>query len=304
MTKRIAAVLVGLYVLYLVFNLIPTGKPDDEVISAYMSTLQYQEATQGGLQSQYFALMEGLANGTLNINDPAVLQIANAICEYAIYIAKTIGDGERPLRKQGQFYYSTTNTSSYENYTTLHSNVLRMKDNQSVTCNISCVSFATYCWRSFLQHDSVYQTSCSNAAGSTVYGKLLQGDGTVQWVWENAKPGDLIFYSRDTNPLRWTSAQDGYKEGAWTHVELYIGEYTCDDGTVWQYANASSNQASPGCNVDIHELTTGSINGRSVYVVHLADWMQEMASDYQYTLDYQEVNDNIVVDSEPDGDEE
>ena len=149
----------------------------------------------------------------------------------------------------------------------------------------------------------MYQLSCSQAAGDTIYGELLVGDGTIEWVWENAEPGDLIFYSGPASIpakdcIRWSKGREGFKANSWSHCELYIGQYTCTDGTVWEHANASSNANAIGKNVDIHNFTVTGSN-RAVYVVHLKDWLEKMAKDYTYNKDFAEVDPSIAfIDSD------
>ena len=219
--KKIAIIAFIPVLLMVIFSMMPTGATSDEVIDGYMSTtsfssssssyllymMQFSLADEGGFDAKY-------AGST-----------GEKIAQLAIDLCEKLGNGgnesysDTSGRKPGQFRYSQSSTSDYNSAEALRQSINEMLADSSQTRSISCCAFATFCWHTMLTGSSPFGTQCTRTV-ETNFQDIIEGDGTAEYIIEHAKPGDLLFYTKDgsTSPPKASN-------GNYRHAEVYIGPW-------------------------------------------------------------------------------
>lgn len=273
--KKVAVVLFVPILLMVVFTLMPTGVSSAEVLEGYQSTTSF--ASSGGSQLLYmmqFNLVKDAEYDAKYAGD-----IGKQIAQLGIDLCEQLGNGGNSSysdisgRRVGQFRYSTANVGGYRTSEILRQNIVAMLSDSSKTCNISCCGFATFCWERLLTGKSPYGTSCTSTIAQN-FQDIIEGDGTVQYIMDHAKPGDLLFYTKtkSTSPPIADPSSRNYE-----HAELYIGAYSGIDaqGNSYDldYACAGSNEPSVRRDACIKSLSSTVPTGRYVYLVSLEKWI-------------------------------
>lgn len=273
--RKVAIFLFIPVLLMVVFNMMPTGASADEVISGYQSTTSFSSSENSHL---LYMMQFNLASDA-SYDSKYAGSIGKQIAKLAIDLCEQLGNGGNTSysdfagRKVGQFRYSTSNTADYSTSESLRQNVMAMLKDSSKTCNISCCGFATFCWERLLTGRSPYGTSCTSTIAQN-FQDIIEGDGTVQYIMDNAKPGDLLFYTKteSTSPPIADPSSRNYE-----HAELYIGSYSGIDakGTPYEleHACAGSNESVGRRDACIKPLATTVPEGRYVYLVSLEKWV-------------------------------
>lgn len=273
--KKVAILLFVPVLLMVVFSMMPTGASADEVIAGYQSTTSFSSSGSSHLlYMMQFSLVDD------NEYDSQYAgSIGKQIAQLAVDLCEQLGNGgntsysDSAGRKVGQFRYSTSNTVDYSTSEALRQNVMAMLKDSDKTCNISCCGFATFCWERMLTGRSPYGTSCTSTIAEN-FQDIIEGDGTVQYIIDNAKPGDLLFYTKikSTSPPIANPSARNYE-----HAELYVGPYSGVDanGTAYEleYACAGSNEPAIRRDACIKPLATTVPEGRYVYLVSLEKWI-------------------------------
>lgn len=272
--KKVAILLLAPVLLMVVFTLYPTGSTRSEVMEGYQSTTTFVRSSSSYLlyMSQFRAAVE--VNNTKKFAE----NIGTKIARFAAALCEKLGNGgnvsysDAGGRKVGQFRYSTSTTAGYSSRDALYQNVQEMLRDPSKTCYISCCGFATFCWDIFLTGHSPYGTGCTTTVANN-FQDMIEGDGTAQYVIDNAEPGDLLFYTKTGGTVPPVAEHQNYK-----HVEIYIGQYSGVDAYgkkyMIDYACAGSNQDRLNRDACIKPLAATVGNSHPyVYMVSLAKWI-------------------------------
>ena len=271
--KKIARLLFVPVLLMVVFSLMPTGSSTDEVLAGYQSTTSFSAS---GSSYLLYMMQFRLAKDS-DYDAKFASSIGQSISALAVDLCEQLGNGGNTSysdaggRKIGQFRYSTSSTGDYATSNALRSSVVEMLRNPSKTSNISCCAFATFCWEVLLTGNSPYGTGCTTTVAGN-FQNIIEGDGTMQYVIDHAKPGDILFYTKIAGSSPPTAVN-----GAYSHAELYIGSYSGVDASGNPYeiehACAGSNEPTNRRDACIKPLATTVPRGRYVYLVSLEKWV-------------------------------
>lgn len=279
--KSLKNIVIVMLIAVVAFNFLPTVS-SNATITGFSDLQSGTKSSQSTMVTQYLGALTGETVDVLP--DKAAEELGVMIANKGIEIANTLGNGAASSYSgtytRGtltQFHYSQTG-GGYGSFTELDNSIKSMKADSSKTCSISCVAAATYPWQAIMPDvPGLYQRGASTACGSTAYGAVLEGDGTVEYIQKNARPGDLIF---------WTAANDKYNsyenyrydgtphylKGAWSHGELYIGPYKDEaNGIDIPYARVGSNDV--GWDWCIKPFV-GTSKGKKVYMVSLQKYFE------------------------------
>lgn len=280
--------------LLVVFSMLPTGTPRDEVIEGYLSTTAM--ASSGTSYMQYMAQFSDAA--AVDYDAEFAGEIGDRIAQFAAQLCEELGNGGSAKgesgRKAGQFRYSLNNVSGYYGTSEeLRTNVQRMLSDTSHTSYISCCGFATFCWEVWLGGRSPYGTGCTSTVSGN-FQDIIKGDGTEEYIQENAKPGDLIFYTNiqgTTPPIAVPGA------GTYKHVEVYLGSYSGVDANgeayEFDYACAGANLDTGKRDTYIKQLSNTMYGSRRAYLVSLEDWIK-LGNDPVSNADEVEAMDEVL----------
>lgn len=273
--KKVANFLFIPVILMVAFTLFPTGSSSEEVLEGYQSTMTFARSNAAYLlyMSQFQAVQDA------DYDARYAGSIGEKIAAFAAELCEDFGNGGNTTyndvdgRKVGQFRYSTSNTNGYASRDALMQSIQQMLSDTSKTSTISCCAFATFTWEALLNGRSPYGTGCTTTVSNN-FQDIIEGDGTSQYIIDNAKPGDLLFYTTTGGSEPPIASKGNYK-----HAEVYIGAYSGVDarGTAYEieYAAAGSNQSALRRDACIKPLET-TVSGDShpyVYMVSLAKWI-------------------------------
>lgn len=272
--KKIAILLFIPVLLMVVFTLMPTGNSTSDVLEGYQSTTSFARSS-----SAYLLYMTQFQAASSNNHDEKFAgSIGEKIAAFAVTLCEEFGNGgnvaysEESGRKVGQFRYSTSATADYSSREALLQSIQSLAKDTANTSNISCCAFATFCWDMLLTGNSPYGTGCTSTVANN-FQDIIEGDGTAQYIIDNAKPGDLLFYTKEGGTSPPIAQNKNY-----THAEIYIGTYAGVDALGNSYeiehACAGSNQPSLRRDACIKPLaTTVGSSHPYVYLVSLAEWI-------------------------------
>lgn len=265
---------------------IPTSKSKNEILNGYQSTVQFSSSSMA--YSYYLSQFEDVQNNSADIGYANTVR--NNIASLAAGLCEKYGNGGSmeytyTQRKQGQFRYSLALSGGkrvgYNTRADMQEQLKRMSTDPNAVGYISCCGFALFCWDTMLLGDSFYTTMCEVAI-HTYFQDIIEGDGTLDYIKQHAKPGDLLFYtdrSKDVGspPVKATmTAGENY-----THVEVFLGSYSGVDaqGTSYQmeYACAGSNEPNKNRDACIKTLESTvsprSSKHKAIYLVSLDKWI-------------------------------
>ena len=271
--KKIAIIAFIPVLLMVILSMMPTGATSDEVIDGYMSTTSFSSSSSSYLlyMMQFSLAAEG------GFDEKYAGSTGEKIAQLAVDLCEKLGNGgnesysDTSGRKTGQFRYSQSSTSDYSSAEALRQSINEMLADSSQTRSISCCAFATFCWHTMLTGSSPFGTQCTRTV-ETNFQDIIEGDGTAEYIIEHAKPGDLLFYTKDgsTSPPKASN-------GNYRHAEVYIGPYSGTDahGNSYTLEHACAGSNEPGVNRDacIKSLESSVSTGRRVYLVSLEKWV-------------------------------
>lgn len=271
--KKVAGVIFIPVLFLFIFSMLPTGASSDEVIEGYQSTTSFASSNSTYL----LYMMQFSLAGEGDFDAKYADSIGERIAQLAISLCEELGNGGNTSysdvsgRAVGQFRYSISSTSDYSSADALRQNIMAMVEDSSKTSTISCCAFATFCWHTLLTGSSPYGTQCSGTVKSN-FQDIIEGDGTIDYIKEHAKPGDLLFYTHTPQ-----SSPPIGNSGTYAHAEVYIGSYQGTDahGTRYEleYACAGSNQPNINRDACIKSLETTVSGDRGVFLVSLEKWI-------------------------------
>ena len=283
--KKILWVFGGVLVLFLVFTFLPTGMSRDEVIDSYLSTQDYAQSVQSSLAYQYQqSLVQQAANTVGVAGERTNGDLADVICQVAIYLAETYGCGHEGARHPStQLKYSLNDSNKcnvcgyngYDDYSTYNKNMATLREivaDSSVHGHISCAAFASFVW-GLVWEEAQGKFSASTSTlrdlnwGSATFESINESD----W-WEHCKPGDIISRSKSNGS---------------GHTMIYIGNYTAPDGITIEHAIAHASIPRDNRDVLISPMSWDS--SCSNYVIHLDDCVKvaggvTISDDYKLLL--------------------
>lgn len=276
MGKFVMWFIVGLCVLALVFNFMPTGHSSAEIMSGF----QESTSVQGSVQSSKLVGMYRAVENSGLVRGDDVNSVREAVCLFAVKLAGQYGCGWYKSSSdyefaQQKFQYSASNSAndmygvtwgttynghSYAGYSTfddLYDHLYAItqgtfdKDYQ----NISCAAYATFCAGAVISYPELYKRGGGDwgRARPDILRAEMGSDNGTTYVKENAKPGDLIEFYSDA---ACTSGE---------HTALYIGSYTFTDSSgnevTFEHAVVQSSWHTDGNHVKINDLSDSRCKG-------------------------------------------
>ena len=245
-------------------------------------------------RAQAAAVLDRLLGGVLSPDEgglSGVETVRGEVTALAAALCEELGNGGSrsgsppSARRTGQFRYELTMVDQirkgYGSMEAMGGQLRQMKADPDAVGLVSCCGFALYCWESCLSGPSFYGT-VTEIAVKRHFQPFLEGDGTVDYIRDHARPGDLLLYTNAAEDVgQAPPVASGIGGARYTHVEVFLGSYEGTDANgetyAFPFACAGSNES--GRNRDacvkslestVAPLTPGH---RAVYLLSLKSWM-------------------------------